>query len=131
MTDWNEQTLGRLFGILGGGLLLLGGLVALLLGTVDLAMGHAYSAVLAGSAGVVLIVMGALALVFSHLAKHSWANRPAVSGIILMVVALVAWVSLAAGSNLIAVLGAIFVFLAGVLYLVTPAVRAAGHLASA
>lgn len=131
MTDWNERVLGRLFGILGGGLLLLGGLVALLLGTVDLATGRLTSGILAGSTGVVLLVMGGLALAFSHLAKHGWSDRPAVSGILLMVVALVAWVAQATGSNLIAILGAIFVFLAGVLYLVNPAIHAAGHLASA
>jgi hypothetical protein len=126
MGEMTERSLGRAFGLLGGILLLLGGLLALVLGTAELVVGRPYTAVSAGSEGIVLLVIGVIALVFSNLASGSWSGRPAVSGVMLMVVSLVAWVTLGLGGNIVALLGAILVFLAGVLYLVNPALKAVG-----
>ena len=124
MTEVTEQRLGFGFGLLGGILIGLGGLVSLLLGTADLILGRPIGALNAASEGVLLLVVGGLALLFSWLAHRSWADHPITNGVMLMMVAVVGWVVVGIGSSLLGLVGSLFVFLAGVLYLVDPAQRA-------
>jgi hypothetical protein len=115
-----ERKLGYAFGLLGGGLTALAGLVSLVVGAVDLAMGRMFGAMDAGTAGIALLVVGGLALLFAYLAYRDWSDRPIVAGVLLVVLAAIAWGLLGLGGSFLALLGGIFVFLAGVLFLVGP-----------
>lgn len=120
MSNLTERNLGFGFGLLGGGLVVLAGLVSLVVGAVDLAMGRLFGAMSAGTEGVVLLVIGGLALLFAYLAHRAWKDRPIVGGVLLVVIAALGWGVLGLGANVIALVGAIFVFLSGVLFLVEP-----------
>ena len=123
MTDLTERRLGFMFGLLGGALIALGGLVSLVASAADMFVGRMFAAANAGSLGLVLFVVGGLALLFSWLGRRNWKDRPLVSGVMLVVIAAIGWGVLGFGANLIALIGAIFVFLAGILYLVEPVRR--------
>jgi hypothetical protein len=124
MAEMTEQRLGFGFGVLGGVLIALGGLVSLVLGTADLILGRPIGALNAASEGVLLLVVGGLALFFSWLSHGSWSGRLVTSGVMLILVAVIGWIVVGIGSSLLALIGSLFVFLAGVLYLVDPAQRA-------
>ncbi|MFI5415612.1 MAG: hypothetical protein ACHQ16_08215 [Candidatus Lutacidiplasmatales archaeon] len=121
MAEFAWKRLGHMFGWLGGGLIALGALVALIFGTVVLAFGHPLAAVGALSAALVLFVIAVLAIFFAGLGWREGTEGSAVSGILLVVLALVGWAMLGVGANVVALIGALFVFLAGMLYLVDPA----------
>jgi hypothetical protein len=125
MTELTEQRLGYGFGLLGGGLIALGGLVSLLIGTADILLGRPYGAIGAASAAIVLFVVGGLAMFFAWLGHRDWSSRPLASGVLLVVIAVVGWFVVGIDSNLLALIGSLFVFLAGILYLVEPAHKAA------
>lgn len=124
MAEVTEQRLGFGFGLLGGILIGLGGLVRLLLGTADLILGRPIGALNAASEGVLLLVVGGLALLFSWLGYRSWTSHPVTSGVMLVLVAVIGWIVVGVGSSLLGLVGSLFVFLAGVLYLLDPAQRA-------
>jgi CHASE2 domain-containing sensor protein len=73
------------------------------------------------SAAVILFVVGGLALFFAYLGHKAWSDRPLASGILLVLLAGIGWLVLGLGGNVIALIGALFVFLAGVLMLIEPA----------
>jgi succinate-acetate transporter protein len=123
MRDVSERTLGYAFGLLGGLLIALGALVALVTGAVDVVLGRAFGAVAAMTEAVIWFVIAALALFFAYLGQHPWRDRPIASGVVLVVVALIGWGLLGLGTNLVSLVGTVFVLLAGVLYLVIPAQR--------
>jgi hypothetical protein len=131
MTDLTERRLGFGFGLLGGALIALGGLVSLVAGAADMIVGHTFAAASAGSLAIVLFVVGGLALLFSWLGHRNWKDRPLVSGVMLVVIAAIGWGVLGFGANLIALIGAIFVFLSGMLYLVEPVRREVHAVATA
>lgn len=120
MTNLTERTLGYGFGLLGGVLILLGALVSGVASAVDFALGRAYGAGAFGSEAAILVVIGALALFFAYLAHRSWSDRPIASGVLLVVLGFLGWGALDFGSNLPALLGALFVMLGGILFLVVP-----------
>lgn len=124
MAELTETRVGFGLGLLGGALIALGGLVSLLLGAADLILGHPIGAINAASEAVVLFVLGGLALFFAWLSHRDWSTRPLASGVLLVVVAVIGWVVVGIGSSLLALIGSLFVFLAGVLYLVGPAQKA-------
>ncbi len=124
MTEISEQRLAYWFGLLGGVLIGLGGLVSLLLGTADLILGRPIGALNAAGEGVLLLVVGGLALVFAWLGHRQWSARPVPSGVMLVLVAIVGWVVVGIGASLLGLVGSLFVFFAGVLYLLDPAQRA-------
>lgn len=129
MATWTERTLAFGFGLLGGLLFLVAALVSFGVGMADTLLGRWSGAVDAGSAAVLLAVVGGLALFFAYLGHREWSNRPIVTGAALVAVAVIGWVTLAAGVDLLTVLAAIFVFLAGLLTLASPI--ASGRLAPA
>jgi hypothetical protein len=131
MSDLSERTIGGLFGLLGGGLLLIAALVSVVVGAVDAALGHPLGAIGAVSAAVALGVVGLLSLFFTYLAYRPWRERPLTGGILLIVLAAVGWGVLAFGANILAVLGVLFVFLAGLLFLIPATIAGAKTLATA
>jgi hypothetical protein len=126
-----ERRLGYGFGLLGGALILFGSLVSLLVGIVDLAVGRPLAAIGSVNLAGVLLVVGALTLFVTWLAYHEWKDRPLSGGVLLVVLAAVGWALLGLGENVISLIGALFVFVGGVLLLVDPAQRAVATLATA
>jgi hypothetical protein len=130
--DTSERGIAHLFGIVGGGLLWLGGIVAAAFGVADAILGRGFGMELALlSEAVLLFVVGGLVLVFSHLGTHEWRDRSLASGILLVVLAVVGWGILGLGGNVLALVGALFAFLAGVIFLIDPTRHAARSLVSA
>ena len=131
MAEWTEQRLAYGFGLLGAGLIALGGLVTLVTGAADLALGHPLGALGAVSAAIVLLVVGGLAGFFAWIGRHDWSDRPLASGILLIVIAVLGWAVVGIDASLLALIGSLFVFLAGILFVLAPARRAASTGASA
>ncbi len=131
MTTLTERNLSYGFGLLGGLLFLLAALVSVAYGTADLFVGHLTGAMSAGSEAVVLAVLGVLALLFAHLGFREWSARPIVTGILLVALSFIGWAVLAVGPNLVALLAAIFLFLAGLLTLAGPIAQGHGAPATA
>jgi hypothetical protein len=130
MEHTTEREIGHLFGLIGGVLVLAGGLFAAAFGVTDLVLAHLAAAAGALSAAVVLFVVGALILLFAHMADHDWKSRPFASGIVLVILAIVGWAALGFGGNVLALVGGIFALLAGVLYLIEPTQHAVSAIAS-
>lgn len=131
MAELTEQRLGYGFGLLGGALIVLGGLVSLAFGAADLLTGRPYGALNAMSGAVVLFVVGALSAFFAWLGHRAWSSRPLASGVLLVVMAFLGWLIVGVGADVLALIGTLFVFLAGVLYVLEPAKRAASAVVSA
>jgi hypothetical protein len=130
MENATEREMGHLFGLIGGLLVLGGGLFAAAFGITDLVLGRLADAAGALGAAVVLFVVGALVILFAHFAEHGWKDRPFVSGVMLVVLAVIGWATLGLGGNVLALVGGIFALLAGVLYLIEPAQRTVSTLAT-
>jgi hypothetical protein len=129
-TTTTERTMGHLFGLIGGLLIVVGGLVAAAFGIADLIVGHTLAGAGAVAEAIVLFVVGALVLLFAHMGEHAWRDRAFASGVMLVILAIVGWAVLGLGSNVVALIGGIFALLAGVLYLIEPTRRAVSALAS-
>ena len=130
MADLTERTLGYGFGLLGGLLVIVGAILALAMGVADLVAGRPVGTINAWSESVVLFVVGGLALFFAFLGQHTWREKGLVSGVMLVIVAVLGWAVLGLGSNVVALIGAIFVFLSGILFLLEPAKQAVRSVAS-
>jgi len=131
MSNLTERRLGIAFGLLGGALVLLGSLASLFVGVVDLAVGRPYAAIGSVDLATVLLVLGALALLFTSLARRDWKDRPVASGVMMVVLAAIGWAFLGLGENVVSLVGALFVLVGGVLLLVDPAQRMVATLATA
>jgi len=131
METTTERTMGHLFGLLGGLLILVGGLVAAIFGFANLALGRTLGAAGSLSEAVVLFVVGALVLLFAQLGEHGWKERPVAAGVMLVILAVVGWAVMGTGANVLALIGGILALLAGVLYLIEPAQHVVARVASA
>jgi hypothetical protein len=131
MEDTTERSLGHLFGLVGGLLIMVGGLVDVVFGFTDLVLGRMLGAAGVLSAAIVLFVVGALVLLFAHLGEHGWKAHPLSTGTLLVVLALVSWIALGLGTNVLALVGGILALVAGVLYLIEPMHRAASSIVAA
>jgi hypothetical protein len=131
MENISERAMGHLLGLVGGALIIVGGVIAAAFGAADLLLGHVYAAMGAVGEAVVLGVVGALVLLFAYLGEHGWTEKPVVSGVLLVLLALISWAVLGLGMNVLALVGGIFTLLAGALYLIEPSQRAFHAVASA
>lgn len=127
MSDLTERRLGWGFGLLGGLLIVLAAFVSVLVGTIDLIAGHPMGALGAGSEAIGWFVVGVLALFFSYLAARPWKDHPMTAGLLLVLLSIVGWAVLGLGGSVPALVGALFVLLSGLLFLVQPAVSGARH----
>ncbi len=130
MDHANEREMGHLFGLIGGILVIAGGLFATAFGVTDLVLGHVAPAAAALGGGAVLFVVGALILLFSRLAESDWEGRPLACGAVLVVLGMVSWAAFGLSASALDLIGGVFALLAGVLYLVEPAQRAASAIAA-
>jgi hypothetical protein len=131
MAELTEQRLGYGFGLLGGALIALAGLVSLSVGTAELLLGRPLVAIGAAGNAMVLFVVGGLAMFFAWLSRHDWSARPFASGVLLTLLAVVGWAIVGIDSSLLALIGSLFAFLAGVLFLIEPTRKAAAAVVSA
>lgn len=113
------------FGLLGGVLLLVGALFALVLGAAFLVGGHVLGAAGLWMQTLLLVVFGLLALFFTRLGFGGWSGHPLSAGVMLLVVAMLAAITIGFGVNIVAAIGVVFVALAGILYVLEPAIKAA------
>jgi hypothetical protein len=127
----SERALAHVLGLVGGVLIAVGGVVAAVFGLADLALGRIGAGAGALGEAVVLVVVGALVLLFAHLGEHEWNRRPLTSGVLLIVLAVVGWAALGLGTNVVALVGGILALVAGVLYLVEPTRQIASAAVSA
>lgn len=121
MAELTERTLGYGFGLVGGALVVVGALAALVLGVLDLFSGRPLGTIHTGTEVALLLGVGGFALVVAYLGQHAWRNRGVTSGTLLLFLALLAGGGLGFGSNVVVLIGAVFVFLGGVLFLMEPA----------
>lgn len=131
MTELTERKLGWGFGLLGAALMAVAGILSLAFAAFDVAAGRTTGAMNSGTEALLLLVIAGLALLFAYLGHGTWSGQPLASGVLLVVIAALAWGVLGLGANVVALIGALFVFLAGVLYLVGPAVQGVKTLATA
>jgi hypothetical protein len=131
MSELTERKLGWGFGLLGGLLILAAAVVQVAVGAVDLVVGRTIGAFDAGTEAVLLFVVGGLALLFSYLAYRPWSGHPITAGVLLVVIGAIGWGVLGLGGSIIALVGALFVFLAGILFLLQPALTGVKTLATA
>lgn len=131
MSENSEQRLGYVFGLLGALLIGLGALVAVLMGAAEAITGRTVAAFNSESAAVVWFVVAGLAAAFAWMGRRQWSSRPLTSGVLLIAVAVVGWAVVGVSSSLLAVIGSLFVFLAGLLYLLEPAKKAVSQIATA
>lgn len=122
MSNPTERNLAYGFGLIGGVLIWVAALIAAVVAVARYSSnsGGPYPA---GpiSAAVILFVLGGLVLFFAYLGQRAWRDRPIVTGVVLVVLAAVTWGILGFGADAVALIGAIFVLVAGVLYLIEPA----------
>ncbi len=131
MAEMTEQRLGYGFGLVGGALIALAGVVSLVVAAIVAVAGHPFGAASAAGGAIVLFVVGGLAMFFAWLARHDWSGRPFASGVLLVLLAIVGWVVVGLDASLLALVGSLFVFLAGVLFLIEPAKKVVTHAATA
>jgi hypothetical protein len=117
MSD-GDRRLGFLFGLLGGLLLVLAALVRFLLGVVFLATGHGYLGLGSIGESILYLVLGLVVGLFAFLGRRGPADRALTAGIVLIVLSLVGWLTLGFGGSLLALLGAVFALIAGIVFVV-------------
>ena len=120
MAPITEGRLAYVFGLAGGALILLGSLATLIFGMMELVVGHPMGWLASTGTAFVLLVVGGLAMFLAYLAQHDWSARPMTSGIVLAALAVVSWAFLGLGANVVTVVGALLVFLAGLLLAIAP-----------
>jgi hypothetical protein len=130
MTELDERRIGWGLGLAGGIAFGVGGLLSLALGTVNLALGHLGAGVGGLAAGIAAFVVAGLGIFFSYAGNGRWSGHALTPGIGLVVVGFAGTVMLGPVSVL-AVIGGLLLLLAGVLYLIPPAVVGVKALAAA
>ncbi len=118
MPEHGGRGLGLLFGALGGALIVLEGLIDFVRGAFFLAVGHPYLGLGALGASFLFVVLGLVLILFAFLGSGRHNDRALASGVVMVVVALLGIFLLGFASGLIGLLGAIFVLIGGLLYLV-------------
>lgn len=118
MSDGGDRKIAVVFGLLGAVLLVLEGLIDLVRGVVYLAIGRALQAFGPFDQAVILVVVGLVVGLFAALGGRRTEGQGLVSGVVLIVLAVVGWLGLGFGSGVLALLGTVFVLVSGVVFLV-------------
>ncbi len=118
MPEHGGRGLGLLFGALGGALIVLEGLIDFVKGAFFLAVGRPYLGLGALGASVLFVVLGLVLIMFAFLGSVRQQDRALAAGVVMVVVALLGILLLGFANGLLGLLGAIFVLIAGLLYVV-------------
>ena len=120
MAEPEFRNIAFLMGLLGALLLILAAVVDFVGGIIFLALNHAtYALVGAWAHSVIFAVVGVVIGLFAVIGRSSSRDGRVGSGVVLVVLAVVGWFGLGFGGELLALLGALFTLLAGILYLVS------------
>ncbi|HYA10806.1 MAG TPA: hypothetical protein VEH10_03945 [Thermoplasmata archaeon] len=119
MTEVGDRRIAALFGLLGAALIALDGLIDLARGVLSVALGHGGHAYLPFDQALIFLVVGLVVAVFSVLGGLRRDGNATVAGAVLIVVAIVGWLELGVPSGVLAILGALLVLVAGVVFLVS------------
>jgi hypothetical protein len=118
MSAEGNRGIASIFGFLGAALLLLDSLILLVSGVFYLAVSHGARALGAFDSGIVLFVIGLVVAFFSVIGRRHTRDNSVVAGIVLVILALAGWLVLGLTSGVLALLGTVFVLIAGVVFLV-------------
>lgn len=119
MTSGGNRGLAFAFGIIGALLLILVGVIDFVGGFVFLALGNGGHALVSWDRAVIYVVVGVVAGLFAGLGHSGGNDRSVAAGAILVVLALVGWLGLGFGGDLIGLLAALFFLISGILYLLS------------
>jgi len=119
MGETGDRKLAALLGLLGAVLIALDGLLDLARGVFYLAVGRGGHAFVPFDQALIYFVVGLLVALFSVLGGLRRDGRAVVAGAVLVVIAVVGWLALGLGAGVLAILGALLVLVAGVVFLVS------------
>jgi hypothetical protein len=118
VSDGGTRGIAFLFALLAALLFVVAGVVDFVGAFVFLAFGAGGHAFGAWYRSVVFVVVGVLVGAFAIFGHSGDRERTLAAGVILVVLAVLGWLVLGFGGDLLAVLGALFSLIAGILYLV-------------
>lgn len=119
MSSPSNRRLAMIFGLIGALFFVLEGLLGLVEGAVLLAFGHGYFALGVWGHAFVVIVVGIVVGFFSFFGRSRDRDRGVAAGVVLIVIVVLGWLVLGLAGGVLALLGALFVIIAGVLFLVS------------
>ena len=119
MPAGDNRGIAVLFGVLAALLFVVAGVVAFVGGFVSLAVGAGGHALGDWGRSVLYIVVGLVVGLFAALGHSGDRDRTVASGVVLVVLAVVGWVGLGFGGELLALIASLFSLIAGILYLVS------------
>ena len=112
------RTVGYVFGLVAGLLIVIESLLTLFSSAGSLLAGRSAGTAASLTLAFILFVVGILILVLVRRGRHFWTpRRTVVSGVLLVVLALVVFLLVGLGGSLILLVGAVLALLAGILYL--------------
>ena len=122
MPEARERRLGVVFGLLGAVFWIVEAILDLGRSVYAAALGHGLGPAL-GPLGeaVLLIVLGLVVVLFSAVGRARSDGRNFVAGAVLIVLAVVGWFGLGFGGSLFALLGTVFVLIAGIVFVIAGA----------
>jgi hypothetical protein len=119
MASSSDRNLGFLFGALAAVILVVAGVINFFGGFVLLAFGLGGHAIVAWGRSLVDIVLGLLVGLFTVIGRSGARDRALSAGVILVVLAVVGWLGLGLGGGILELLAALFVLIAGILYILS------------
>ena len=114
-----DRRLGMVLGLLGAGLIVLEGLLEGIGGVVFLAVGRSMRALGFLDHALLLVVVGLLMGFFAFLGRSRGSDRSLTAGAVLVVLVIAGWLVLGLASGILALLGSVFVLVAGILFLLS------------
>lgn len=121
MPNPSERRLGVVFGLLGAVLWIIEAILDLARSVYSVALGHGLAALGPFGEAALLVVLGLVVGILSTLGRARDTGRTFVIGAVLLALAIVGWFGLGFGGSLIALLGTVFVLIAGIVFVIADA----------
>jgi hypothetical protein len=117
VTAAGDRKIGAVFGLLGAVLFALAGLLQIAQGIFDLAVRHGPRAASPFDQALILLVVALIVGFFAVLGGLRAEGHAIVSGVVMIVLAIVGWLVLGLGSGVLGLLGVILMVVSGVVFL--------------